>query len=378
MYQNSKDHILLSTNPRVRALRDLLLNSPQHEFVMLSINSRFKTERHFGRPKMLLYDVPPMRMAWVLYVFFISVLTRPRITICFNAEMTAVGVASAALTRSDVISVIGGKIDYPNKEERIPRFMAAPLNTVISFSLKRASYIFVPNQNVMNSVKKLAGRRRGVSEFKYKISEIFSPAASIETRVLSTSPVILTVGRLSQVKGFEYLVLAAKEVLKVIPEATFVIQSGYPNAGYQDHLERLMVSEGVRDHFRFGIGAIPTNEMPKLYNSADLFVLPSLSEGRSSALLEALACGLPVVATKVGANEEVIEDMKNGFLVEPRDASAMSDRIVKILGDRELWRKLSENARNTSAWSPEHDLGKMLIAATSAIEQRMTGTQKMG
>lgn len=369
MFRSSRDHVLLSTNPRSRALRELLLNSPQHEFIMLSVNRGFKSEVYRGNPGMLFYDVPPTRIGWLLYVFLLALLARPRLTICFGIEMTAVASVASALTGSKVISVVGSDIDYLNEQYSLPKPVGVLANALVRLSLRRASHVFVPNQRVMDSIRRIARDITAISEYKYKVEEIFAPSVSREERDTSRKPVILTVARLSPVKGLEYLVAAAKEILKSIPEATFVVQSAYPNPAYQSHLERVMIHEGVRDHFKFCTQALPNSEMPKLYNSADIFVLPSLSEGRNSAVLEALACGLPVVATKVGANDEAVVDMKNGFLVEPKDAAALANCITRILSDRNLWLRFSEAARVSSAWSPEYDLGTMLKAATAVFEQ---------
>lgn len=368
MFESSKDHILLSTNPRSAALRKFLIDSPQHEFVMLSINRRFKSQRHGRSPKMILYDIPPTRMLWLLYVFLFSLLTKPRLTICFGIEITAVSSVSSTITRSDSISVIGSDIEYLKQQYRLPQPVAKLIDAMVRLSLRRASYVFAPNQRVLDTTKLVVGPKARVSEFKYRVSSIFAPSSG-ERRRPSANPVVLTVSRLSPVKGLEYLVLAAKEVLKSIPDTTFVIQSAYTDPAFQQRLENLMTAHGVRDHFKFGTEAIPNSEMPRLYNTADLFVMPSLTEGRNSAILEALACGLPVVATRVGANDEVVVDMKNGFLVEPRDASALAERIVRILKDHNLWLRLSEAARSTSAWGPQYDLGAMLTAAAASIQE---------
>jgi glycosyltransferase involved in cell wall biosynthesis len=366
MYEKSKDDVMLSGNPRTKALRELLLNSPQHECVVLNISRSMRSECYGINPKMVFYDVPATRLGWIFYSLAFAVLSRPRLTISFNLEMTAIASLASIVNKSKVISVLGGDIDYVNKHYKIPKPFSALSNAIVSFSLRRANRIFVPNSHVLGTAKRITGSLTKISEFKYQVSDAFVPSMSREQRDLK-SPIILTVARLSPVKGLEYLAIAAKQVLEVIPEATFLIQSPSPNPVYQSRLEAIMTKVGARGHFRFNTQGLPNNEMPKLYNSADLFVLPSLSEGRNSAVLEALACGLPVVATRVGANAEVVVNNKNGFIVDPKDASALAESIIRILTDRDLWLKLSLEARASSAWSPEYDLGTMLTEATSAV-----------
>ena len=74
-------------------------------------------------------------------------------------------------------------------------------------------------------------------------------------------------------------------------------------------------------------------DVPRLLSVLDAFVLPSLSEGLSLALLEAMASGKPVVATRVGGNPEVVEDGQTGFLVQPEDARDLAADLVKLLSD---------------------------------------------
>ena len=77
----------------------------------------------------------------------------------------------------------------------------------------------------------------------------------------------------------------------------------------------------------------------------DVFVLPSYSEGVSLALLEAMAAGLPVIASRVGGLPEVVTDGENGLLVPPRDADALAAALTRLLADPSLARQLGENAR---------------------------------
>ncbi len=79
--------------------------------------------------------------------------------------------------------------------------------------------------------------------------------------------------------------------------------------------------------------------------AADLFVLPSLAEGMSNALLEAMASGLPCIASSNGSNEALIEDMKNGLLVPPKDSDALARAIGALATDSELAKRLGQAAR---------------------------------
>lgn len=87
------------------------------------------------------------------------------------------------------------------------------------------------------------------------------------------------------------------------------------------------------------------DDVPDLLNAMDVFVLPSLNEGISNTVLEAMASSLPVVATRVGGNPELIEHGKTGFLVPPADARALADAIAHCIGDPHRMRRIGSNGR---------------------------------
>jgi glycosyltransferase involved in cell wall biosynthesis len=154
--------------------------------------------------------------------------------------------------------------------------------------------------------------------------------------------VVLYVGRLEPVKGVKYLVKAMK-ILR---------DGGLRNVKLLivgDGTERRLLEELVRkydleDCVVFA-GKVPHNEIPAFMASADMFVLPSLSEGFPGVALEAMAMGLPVVATKVGGLPEIIKDGENGFLVEPRNPAEIAEKCALLLTDDELRARISRNNR---------------------------------
>ena len=138
-------------------------------------------------------------------------------------------------------------------------------------------------------------------------------------------------GRLSKEKGVDLLIEAIKRV-----DANLVIVGGGP-------LERELRELTRGDpRVRF-TGPLPRGEALKLVKGSDVFVLPSRHEGLSTALLEAMAMGVPVVATRVGGNLELVEHGENGLLVEP-EPSQLAGAISLLLEDRGLARRLAENA----------------------------------
>jgi peptidoglycan/xylan/chitin deacetylase (PgdA/CDA1 family) len=112
--------------------------------------------------------------------------------------------------------------------------------------------------------------------------------------------------------------------------------------GYSRQLQELIRSAGLTEHFKL-IG--PAEDVFPVLKVSDVFCLLSRSEGFSNALLEAMACGLPCVATRVGGNAEAIEEGQSGFLVEAEDPKAAAERILRMLRDPESSRRMGEAGR---------------------------------
>jgi glycosyltransferase involved in cell wall biosynthesis len=148
------------------------------------------------------------------------------------------------------------------------------------------------------------------------------------------APLALFVGRLSPEKRVGLLTGAWATVRAAIPQACLMIVGGGPD----EVALKQQAGEGV-----LFMGSQP-DVLPYL-QAADLFVLPSAAEGLSLALLEALACGLPAIATAVGGNPEVIAQGENGWLVPPDDPAALAAAIRTLLADDKLRRSLGEHGR---------------------------------
>ncbi len=138
------------------------------------------------------------------------------------------------------------------------------------------------------------------------------------------------------IKGIRYLVQAIPEILRQDPDAWVVILGEYsPDSLVVQELCRQQVMHRV-------VLAGYRNDATDLYPAMDVSVLPSLSEGLSMTILEAMRYAIPVVATSVGGNPELEIDGVTGFLVEPRDPDALSRRIIGLAGDRGLCKALGQ------------------------------------
>jgi glycosyltransferase involved in cell wall biosynthesis len=136
----------------------------------------------------------------------------------------------------------------------------------------------------------------------------------------------LTVGRLEPVKNHRELIQAFCEVVSEYPHARLLIAG---QGSLHPVLEQQIAASGLGTHVRLlGI----RRDIPELLNAADAFVLPSLWEGMSNALLEAAAAALPMVATNIGGNPEIVLDGVSGFLVPPSEPASLKVAMGRLMG----------------------------------------------
>src|SRR5437870_6047880 len=159
------------------------------------------------------------------------------------------------------------------------------------------------------------------------------------------APVIAVLSRLNRFKGIEHFLEAATIVCRRVPEARFLIvgEGMVMNSPYRRELEDYAVRLGL------GRRAVFTGfrlDVAELLSEVAVSVLPCVSaEGLSNSLLESMAAGVPVVATRVGGNPEVVEEGVTGFLVPPRDPAALAKAICQLLENPELASRFGQAGR---------------------------------
>ncbi|HXW13692.1 MAG TPA: glycosyltransferase family 4 protein [Terriglobia bacterium] len=147
------------------------------------------------------------------------------------------------------------------------------------------------------------------------------------------------IGRLDLQKGFEYLLRAVANLRSSFPGLSLLIVGEGPDRG---KIEELVSHHGLTGHVMM---TGRQTDMPKIYNSFDIFVLPSLNEGLPMTLLEAMAAGKAIIATRVGAVPQVVTDGVTGLLVEPGDVTSLKGAISQLLYDPDRCRQLGRNAQ---------------------------------
>ncbi|WP_030417808.1 glycosyltransferase family 4 protein [Streptomyces sp. SCSIO 75703] len=181
-----------------------------------------------------------------------------------------------------------------------------------------------------------------------------SGGAEVRARLgLTDRPVVVCVSRLVPRKGQDTLIRALPAILAAEPDTVLLIVGGGP---YEKELRRLAHERGVAGSVRF-TGAVPWSELPAHHGAGDVFAMPCRTrrggldvEGLGIVYLEASATGLPVVAGDSGGAPDAVLDGETGWVVAGGSAEQAAERIVALLGDAELRRRMGERGR---AWVEE-------------------------
>lgn len=152
--------------------------------------------------------------------------------------------------------------------------------------------------------------------------------------------IVGTVGRMVPIKDHGMLLRAVDSLVQRCVDAHALLVGSGPE--FERTQQLADTSPGLAGRVTF-LGA--SEEIPELLNTMDVFALPSISEGMSNTLLEAMATGLPVIATAVGGNTEVIDHEKSGWLIRPRDHESLASLLTRLASREDLRKKYGAAAR---------------------------------
>ncbi|MCU0223006.1 MAG: glycosyltransferase [Acidobacteria bacterium] len=242
-----------------------------------------------------------------------------------------------AIKRGRLLHLLGYRLTNPLVDRIVCNSEAVSRFTLHAEGASRRKVLVIPN---------------GVDAARFERGD----GATMRRRLgLRTEDLVVgAVGTIKKVKG-QAVLLEAMRPLFERHAALRLVLAGEVTRGYGEELRRQAAALGWEDRVLFP-GVI--EEVPDLLAALDLFVLPSLSEGMSNALLEAMAAGRPIVATEAGGNGECLDGGNAGLLVPPGDAEALGRALERLLEAPDRRRDLARRARGRV--QDEYSLGKML------------------
>ena len=214
--------------------------------------------------------------------------------------------------------------------------------------IKAAAQIITLTNEMSTLFEKKLGKKPAVIPNGVDLKR-FYPAEKNEKKK-SASSVILTLSRIDNKKGLEYAIESMTKIHTKFPTAKLMIVG---DGEYRSELEKLVEKNMLSATVEFP-GLIPNSEVPAYLRNADLFLLPSLYEGLPLTLLEAMACGLPIISTPVSIAPEIIATWKNGYIIPFKSPDAISESVIDLLSNPDKRRQCSENsyraAKETLSW----------------------------
>ncbi len=223
------------------------------------------------------------------------------------------------LQRPVIISALGTDINL------IPRYRLA--RGMIQWAAARAAGITTVCQALKDGMVDLGVAPERIAVVLHGVDlELFTPPtdrAAVRARLGLVRPTLLSVGYLIERKGHHFVI----EALTELPGVDLVIAGEGPEDGA---LRALAARLGVAERVRF-LGSVPQTTLREFYGAADALVLASSREGIANVILEALACGTPVAATRVWGAPEVIDNPDAGVLVESRTGPGVAEAVLRLL-----------------------------------------------
>lgn len=255
-----------------------------------------------------------------------------------------------------VVSSWGSDVSIEPKESMIKKCL-------VRYVLKKADLITVDSESSIKLVMNFGAHCEKVRLIGHGVNlKIFNPLAEDKKlkeklKIPITSPVVISTRSLEPIYDVETLIKAVPIVLRSISDAYFIIAC---DGSLKRKLETMADELRVLSNVRF-VGLVSQVELAQLLCSSDVYVSTSLSDTTSVSLLEAMACGLPVVVTELEGNMEWIKNEMNGFLFPKGDFRMLADRIIYLLRNDDIRRKFG--AINTQIVKEradyEKEMGKM-------------------
>jgi len=212
------------------------------------------------------------------------------------------------------------------------------LRLMLKITLKNAAALIALTEDMKKEIQKTYNKKifvipNGIDLIKFE-------NISKKNRLpYNDKNIILFVGRLHPVKGVKYLIEAMR-IIKDKDSYTELIIIG--DGEEKKKLQNVVKKIGLSNTITF-MGEIPNRKVSKYMTASDILVLPSLSEGFPNVILEAMASGIPIVATGVGGVPEIMEDGVNGFLVEPGDPTQIAQKVLFLLNNKKTMKMISDN-----------------------------------
>jgi glycosyltransferase involved in cell wall biosynthesis len=206
------------------------------------------------------------------------------------------------------------------------------INTyIVRYALKRADLITCDSEMVMKTAALYCDTPKKIFVIQWGVN--LNSFKRFNSHLKKSNKTILSTRNFKPIYNIDTIIESVPYVINIFPETNFILKNGY---GYlESQLRELAKQLNVLQNIKIINELVEYNEMPKFLNDADIFVSVPSSDSSSISLMEAMACGLPVVVSDLPANREWIKDGWNGYIVPVRDPEALAGALIKLLENKE-------------------------------------------
>lgn len=279
-----------------------------------------------------------LRIIWNFFVIIQVLLVHIRKPFdLIHAHAYSAGISGKILSsilKIPVVFTVHGANNLDLKRKGLKSWLEKLILTKIKYDCEiSVSSSFLEHKNVNKNIKVIGN---GVNLEKFQAAG--GKRSNLATCSLRLVAKLLFVGRLEKVKGIDVLLKALAKIKNKLPEFELKIVG---EGNLRKELEELMHRLDLCKQVKF-LGRKTGRGLVEEYQKADLFILPSLSEGQPLTLLEAWAVKLPVLVTRVGDNPKMVKEGKNGFLVKAGNVQDLGYGLQKAFRMREKWKEIGE------------------------------------
>ena len=254
------------------------------------------------------------------------------------------------------------KYIMPKIAEMYTRWFCNLSDAVIAPSLKIKNYLREYGVNKKIPVHVL---QTGIDLEVFKKSTAKGTAVRNKLNIPSTAKVLICVGRIGQEKNVEFIIRAFKEVLSGRIDTYLMMVGSGP---FLEDLKVMVKNSGLNKKVIF-TGNIPHDSISDYYNAADVFLFASFTDTQGIVIIEAMACGLPVVALEDDAFSDMVSDGKNCFLIKKESEKVFAQKVLQLLEDGEMYQNFSELAVRSAAEFSKENAAKKLVGIYQSLKR---------
>jgi len=338
------------------------------DFVLVGSSST-STTSFYLRDDIIAWDIKRIGLIghFTYFFDFIRILFKHRtnLVIVLGLDQIPPVAIFSLFSRRKYVPIFIGEFKYHGRRnvgQILHRLFIKLFGLSLQISSKKILKAYALSQFVRDGVEKVAPNIKGRSSIvAYPLSPIFS---CLQNTANSEEPILLTVSGIEQRKGLDTLIHSASQI-----EGKFkiMIKGEIRDPVYMRKLLNMVKALGLQDKITFNTQVENYSALVSYYNSAYSFVFPTREDCLGVVVLEALHCGVPVIATSVGGVPEMIQNGVNGILVKPNDPIELANAISFMLKNNDVREKMAKNTR--------HELSRYYkgkISLEEAIDQSIT------